>query len=383
MNYVDIRSVLDTSTTITDSRAQQNNDETIYYMIGTRFFVESDPRDFSLGAAHAYNAKCELLMRVTVPSVLLAAKTMYAKGGYENVKLRWQFDSSLMVHDSTCKAALEIANATLNGVVHLGSFRANSVLDVARDSIMILSRLDSDDAIHKNGLMNIVDATVDGVKETGYWYVSLPNAVYWLTDQGGPCGSFVSCACLHKGLMQSHAIYGPKIDTCNGEKNYTRCILNNRLGLYAFAHNNLDEHTVNDVSQHFPLCKNFDKCRSYLCRDGTSMDIDGNGNIKGKINHVCEDSAYPMALYTQTGLQDSAKNDKTGLYDSDQLELSGTAVCSILTEYGVEFPLAHVEEPVMPECLRFHDRAPECMKKGWIEKKGASRKRKTRRIRDT
>eukprot|EP01134_Creolimax_fragrantissima_P007169 CFRG7169T1 len=340
-------------------RGATSNEEFVHFIIGTQFFKDIDPRESSTGAAHAYRAKCELLARITLPSVILAAREMYATEAYANVQLHWVFDSAFMIYDSTCRAALEIANNTLGGIVKL-EIDGKRELDVGKNSVMLMSRLDFDDAISKHTLKYIVDAVLSSVKETGFWYVVLPGAVYWRLDGDGPCGDFIPCSCLHNGLMKTHAIYGPKMDACKHEKDYTQCITNNNLGLYTFQHTRLDEHTVRYVSKHFEACKSFHQCMSYVCRDGKQIPITPQGDmiISSK---SCKNSSFPLALYTMSGMQDSGRKKVRKEFPAHGA-LSGTAVCAVLKEaYGIEFPIIHVEAPLYSDCLRFA-RAPKCLR---------------------
>ncbi|KNC81548.1 hypothetical protein SARC_06138 [Sphaeroforma arctica JP610] len=399
---------------------QSEEDNTIYYVIGTRFFSGTDPRKLSQGARNAYTGKCELLIRIAVPSVMLAIDDLYAHGNkHDNVRIRWQFDSELMLYDATCVAAVatitrrfkrhtqnykqsrmveiesfvpEAREAVLKRLdtvtkwegIHFGDYRTKKVFDISRNGVLVLSRFDSDDAINRIAFLHIIDsirgdkkgsvpfqgqtknAPVPGsVKDRGFYYVSLPDTANFAVKHGGPCGSLTRCDyCLHKGLMQTHAIYGPKFDACRSRTDYSNCLHTNRVSLYNFQHNKVNEYFTDHIVQHFPKCNGFDQCRSYLCGDGTEVSIKPDGSMKQRLRDACKQQNTPMALYTQSGLQDSADSPSAWNATATEPSIKGTAVCTVLRDlFGIEFPILDSPEPTLARCLQFeHRNDPECVR---------------------
>ncbi|KNC84068.1 hypothetical protein SARC_03696 [Sphaeroforma arctica JP610] len=288
---------------------QSEVDSTIYYVLGTRVFSGTGPRMLSQGARNAYT------------------DDLYAPGDeHDNVRIRWQFDSELMLYDATCAAAVatirrrftrhtqnykqsrmveivsfvpaarEAVLKSLDTVtewegVHFGNYRTKKVFDISRNGVLVLSLFDSDDAINRIAFLHKIDsisgakkgpvpfqgqtknvAVPGSVKDTEFYYVSLPDTANFAVQLGGPCGSLTRCDyCLHKGLMQTHAIYEPKFDVCRSRTDYSNCLHTNRVSLYNFQHNKVNEYFADHIVPHFPKCKGFDQGKTYLCGDERSV----------------------------------------------------------------------------------------------------------------
>ncbi|KNC79480.1 hypothetical protein SARC_08125 [Sphaeroforma arctica JP610] len=185
-----------------------------------------------------------------------------------------------------------------------------------------MGRIESDDAVHSTVLTEVFDSVLSNIRDTGFWYVSMPNAAFWLTNVGG----------------------------------------REKLGLY----NKIDEHTPAHIAPHFPKCADLDQCRTYLCRGGEPIPIKKDGSMGVSPHKWCPSNEVPLAIYTQTGIQDSQSTHIERIIGDDTprntIELEGEAVCDVLHRFNITLPIIGALEPVYPECVLFSGDRTRCDK---------------------